>query len=118
MNLYRAEAEHGHFLSLLEEGDARFDITKHVLKRQLERGASIGDIQSVIRYGWPIERRETASDVTILLFGNVKTGHSQYRPLHVSCVFAKTSPDVWIVKTVYDPRYSEEKWDATFQIRI
>ena len=110
-----AEVEHRKFVEMLEEGDAKLVLSKHTLRRQTERGISELDIRNVVLNGWPIERRQDNTYVTIVLMCFLKIGKGQYRPLHVVCVFSQHAPEVWTVKTAYDPRSGE--WSDNYQKR-
>jgi hypothetical protein len=108
-----AEAEHKRFVERLEEGDGKLAISKHALRRQSERAISEADIRNAVLNGWPIERRKDNGYVTIILLYFLKVGKGLYRPLHVVCVFSVNYPDVWTVKTTYDPRSGE--WSDDYQ---
>jgi hypothetical protein len=110
-----AEAEHKKFVQRLEEGDGKLVISKHALRRQSERAISEADIRNAVLNGWPIQRRQDGGFVTIVLLYFLKVGKGQYRPIHVVCVFHVYDPDIWTVKTTYDPRSGE--WRDNYQRR-
>lgn len=116
--LHKAEDELILFRECFTNGEANLSFSKHTETRQFQRSVSKKQIIEVILDGWPIERRVSGQEVTIVLLYHLRLSSTNYRPLHVVCAFNKISPCTWEVKTTYDPRTDTKKWDSGYQKRI
>lgn len=116
----KAERLQEHLQNVLPAAEQRWEtikqqnrkpfVTKHFIDQMTNRAVSAGDVQTVLKYGWPIEYFAGHLEEKFLIMGYTE----QRRPLHVVVLYAENKVHL---ATVYDPRTMPWKWEYGYQVR-